>query len=39
MDKATPVTTELFWDGKSRPAANKRVYEIFNPARPTELVG
>jgi len=39
VNQALPVTTELFWDGKSRPAANKRVYEIFNPARPTELVG
>ena len=39
MDQTPPVTTELFWDGKSRPAKNKRVYEIFNPARPSELVG
>lgn len=35
----SPVTTELFIDGRSRPAANKRVYELFNPARPDELVG
>lgn len=39
MTTSQPVTTELFWDGKSRPAKNKRVYEIFNPAKPSELVG
>lgn len=39
MNQNSLVTTELFIDGNTRPAANKRVYELFNPARPAELVG
>ncbi len=39
MNLDSPVTTELFIDGKARTAANNRVYELFNPARPNELVG
>ena len=35
----TTVTTELFIDGEPRPASQGRTYEIFNPARPDELVG
>ena len=34
-----PVTTGLFIDGEPRPAAGGGVYDIFNPARPSELVG
>ncbi len=34
-----PITTGLFIDGKSRPATGERTYDIFNPARPEELVG
>ena len=34
-----PVTTELYIDGEVRPATAGRTYEIFNPARPDELVG
>ena len=34
-----PVTTGLFVGGESRPAEGGRTYEIFNPARPDELVG
>ena len=33
------ITTEIFVNGESRPASNKAVYDIFNPARPSELVG
>ena len=33
------ITTELFIGGESRPASDKAVYDIFNPARPSELVG
>lgn len=33
------VTTDLFIDGAPRPASNNRVYELYNPARPTQLVG
>lgn len=33
------VTTQLFIDGEVRPASNDGVYDIFNPARPSELVG
>ena len=33
------VTTELFVNGESRPASDRGTYEIFNPARPSELVG
>lgn len=39
MNQETPVTTELFINGNLRPATDKRVYELFNPAKPTELVG
>ncbi len=35
----SPITTELFINGTARPATAKRVYELFNPARPNELVG
>ena len=33
------ITTELYINGDSRPAAQGGLYEIHNPARPTELVG
>lgn len=33
------ITTEIYVGGESRPASDKAVYDIFNPARPTELVG
>ncbi|MBT6094034.1 MAG: aldehyde dehydrogenase family protein [Rhodospirillaceae bacterium] len=33
------VTTDLFINGDVRPAENGRVYDLYNPARPTELVG
>ena len=33
------VETQLFIDGVARPASNGETYEIFNPARPSELVG
>lgn len=33
------ITTELFVGGESRAASDKAVYDIFNPARPSELVG
>lgn len=39
MNQESLVTTGLFVNGKARPATNKRVYELFNPARPAELVG
>ncbi|WP_419911329.1 aldehyde dehydrogenase family protein [Hoeflea sp.] len=35
----SPVTTELFIGGEARPASAGRTYDIFNPARPDELVG
>lgn len=35
----SPVSTQLFINGFSRPAESNRVYELFNPARPAELVG
>ncbi len=35
----TPVETELLIDGEWRPSSNDERYEIYNPARPTELVG
>lgn len=34
-----PVTTGLFIDGSECPATRSRTYEIYNPARPSELVG
>lgn len=33
------ITTEIYIGGESRPASDKRVYDIMNPARPSELVG
>lgn len=33
------ITTGLFVAGESRPASDGAVYDIFNPARPAELVG
>ncbi len=33
------VTTEIFVNGDSRPASDGGLYDIFNPARPSELVG
>ena len=33
------VETHLFIDGAARPASDGGTYEIYNPARPTELVG
>lgn len=33
------VTTTLFVDGEARPASDGGVYDLFNPARPSELVG
>ena len=35
----TPITTELYIDGEIRPAEGKRHYDLYNPARPDELVG
>ncbi|WP_254656275.1 aldehyde dehydrogenase family protein [Jannaschia sp. CCS1] len=34
-----PVETHLFVDGEARPASAGRLYPIYNPARPDELVG
>ena len=43
MDKRTnndtPITTELYIDGEIRPAEGERHYNLYNPARPDELVG
>ncbi len=33
------ITTNIFIDGESRAASDGAVYDIFNPARPSELVG
>jgi acyl-CoA reductase-like NAD-dependent aldehyde dehydrogenase len=33
------ITTEIFIGGESRPASDKGLYDIFNPARPSERVG
>lgn len=33
------ITTDIFIGGSNRPASNGAVYDLFNPARPTELVG
>ena len=33
------VTTGLFIDGVARPASNDASYQLFNPARPSEIVG
>lgn len=34
-----PVTTGIFVNGEVREATNGRTYDLFNPARPEELVG
>ena len=34
-----PVTTGIFIDGEAREAQDGRTYDLFNPARPDELVG
>jgi acyl-CoA reductase-like NAD-dependent aldehyde dehydrogenase len=42
MDEVTTgdhVTTGLFIDGVARPASNDASYQLFNPARPSEIVG
>ena len=33
------ITTDIFIDGERRAASDGGVYDIFNPARPSELVG
>lgn len=33
------ITTDIFIDGETRQASDGNVYDIFNPARPDELVG
>lgn len=33
------ITTELTIDGNNQPARGNRTYDLFNPARPSELVG
>ena len=33
------VETGIFVDGAARPASNGATYDLFNPARPAELVG
>ena len=38
-DQDTLTKTEIFVGGRARPAEDGRVYDLFNPARPTELVG
>ena len=35
----TEVNTQLYIDGEYRPAESNRRYGIYNPARPSELVG
>jgi acyl-CoA reductase-like NAD-dependent aldehyde dehydrogenase len=42
MDEVTTgdqVTTGLFIDGVARPASSNASYQLFNPARPSEIVG
>ena len=39
QDMDAPVTTGLFINGESRAASGGETYDIFNPARPDELVG
>lgn len=34
-----PIETKLFIDGEAFPASDSGTYDIFNPARPSELVG
>ncbi|MEM9474148.1 MAG: aldehyde dehydrogenase family protein [Pseudomonadota bacterium] len=38
-DTDETITTGIYVDGAARPASNNAVYDIFNPARPSELVG
>lgn len=38
-DQDELVQTELYVGGTMRPAEGERTYELFNPARPSELVG
>ena len=33
------ITTDIVINGEARPATGGAVYDLFNPARPTELVG
>ncbi len=33
------ITTDIFIDGEQRPASDGATYDLYNPARPTELVG
>lgn len=33
------ITTEITVNGETRPASNNAVYDLYNPARPSELVG
>mgnify|MGYP001797470528 FL=1 len=37
MDQA--ITTDIFINGEERPATGTAVYDLFTPARPSELVG
>ena len=37
MDRV--ITTDILINGENRPASGGRVYDLFNPARPSELVG
>lgn len=37
MDQA--ITTDIFINGEGRPATGNAVYNLYNPARPSELVG
>ena len=39
QDMDAPVTTGLFINGEARAASGAETYDIFNPARPGELVG
>ena len=32
------ITTDITINGETRPATNNALYDLFNPARPTELV-
>lgn len=33
------ITTDIFVNGEARPASNGATYDLYNPARPSELVG
>lgn len=35
----SPIDTQLYIDGQLRPASGGKTYDVFNPARPSELVG